>query len=114
MDTKFFPTKGKGMPGEELSHEPEDLRKHLLKSLDALKTKAVGMWYLHGPDRTTPYEVTLKAVNDLYKEGYFDRFAISNYMAWEVAEICELCDRNGWVKPVAYQGVYNALHRSVE
>ena len=27
------------------------------------------MWYLHGPDRTTPYEVTLKAVNDLYKEG---------------------------------------------
>lgn len=114
MDTKFFPTKGKGMPGEELSHEPEDLRKHLLKSLDALKTNHVNMWYLHGPDRTTSYEVTLKAVNDLYKEGYFDRFAISNYMAWEVAQICEICDRNGWVKPVAYQGVYNALHRSVE
>jgi aryl-alcohol dehydrogenase-like predicted oxidoreductase len=39
------------------------------------------MWYLHGPDRSTPYEVTLKAVNDLYKEGYFKRFGISNYMA---------------------------------
>jgi aflatoxin B1 aldehyde reductase len=114
MDTKFFPTKGKGMPGEELSHEPADLRKHLLKSLDALKTKKVDMWYLHGPDRTTPYEVTLKAVNDLYKEGYFERFAISNYMAWEVAEICEICGKNGWIKPVVYQGVYNVLHRSVE
>lgn len=114
MDTKFFPTRGKDMPGPELSHEPADLRKHLLQSLEALKCKKVDMWYLHGPDRTTPYEVTLKAVNDLYKEGYFERFAISNYMAWEVSHMLEICDRNGWVKPVAYQGVYNALHRSVE
>lgn len=40
------------------------------------------MWYLHGPDRSVPYEVTLKAVNDLYKEGKFKRFGISNYMAY--------------------------------
>ena len=40
------------------------------------------MWYLHGPDRSTPYEVTLKAVNDLYKEGKFKRFGISNYMSY--------------------------------
>ncbi len=40
------------------------------------------MWYLHGPDRTTPFEVTLKGVNDLYKEGKFKRFGISNYMAY--------------------------------
>ena len=40
------------------------------------------MWYLHGPDRSVPYEVTLKTVNDLYKEGKFKRFGISNYMAY--------------------------------
>jgi aflatoxin B1 aldehyde reductase len=40
------------------------------------------MWYLHGPDRTVPYEVTLKVVNDLYKEGLFKRFGISNYMSY--------------------------------
>ena len=45
------------------------------------------MWYLHGPDRKTPYEDTLRAVNELYKEGKFEKFGISNYMAWEVAEI---------------------------
>lgn len=56
----------------------------------------------------------MKAVNDLYKEGYFTRFAISNYQAWEVAQICEMCKANGWVMPSVYQGVYNALHRSVE
>ena len=49
------------------------------------------MWYLHGPDRTTPYIDTLPGVNELHKEGLFDKFTISNYMAWEVAQICEIC-----------------------
>ena len=40
------------------------------------------MWYLHGPDRSVPYEETLKTVNELYKEGYFKRFGISNYAAY--------------------------------
>lgn len=31
------------------------------------------------PDRSVPYEETFKAVNDLYKEGLFKRFGISNY-----------------------------------
>jgi aflatoxin B1 aldehyde reductase len=35
-------------------------------------------------------------------------------MAWEVAQICEICDRNGWIKPSVYQGIYNAIHRAVE
>ena len=43
--------------------------------------RSLEMWYLHAPDRTVPYEETLKAVNDLYKEGYFKRFGISNYMS---------------------------------
>lgn len=119
MDTKYYPTVGKGMsksdePSGGWTHKPEHLRENLENSLKALKTKKLDMWYLHGPDRTTPYEVTLKAVNDLYKEGLFTRFAISNYQAWEVAQICEICNANGWIKPSVYQGVYNALHRTVE
>ena len=72
------------------------------------------MWYLHGPDRTTPYEETLRAVNELYKEGKFKRFGISNYMSWEVAEIVYICRQNGYIQPTAYQGIYNAIHRNVE
>ena len=69
------------------------------------------MWYLHGPDRTTPYDVTMKAINDLYKEGHFKRFGISNYMSWEVAQMAELCRAHGWIQPTVYQGLYNAIHR---
>lgn len=117
MDTKFYPTAGKSAPGswdQGSRHTPQDLRQNLMASLKELKTDKIDMWYLHGPDRTTPYAETMKAVNDLYKEGYFKRLGISNYMAWEVAQICELCRANGWIMPSVYQGVYNALHRSIE
>ncbi|KAJ3810062.1 Aldo/keto reductase [Lentinula aff. lateritia] len=101
-------------PVEEIYHTYEDLKKHLLRSLKALNTEQLEMWYLHSPDRLTPYEVTMKAVNDLYKEGYFKKFAISNYMAWEVAEIVGICKANGYIIPSAYQGIYNAVHRAAE
>lgn len=117
MVTKYHTTYGKPGPDtwdKSLRHTPEMLRENLMTSLKSLKTDKLDMWYLHTPDRSTPYDVTMKAVNDLYKEGYFRRLGISNYMAWEVAQICELCRANGWKMPEVYQGVYNALHRSVE
>ncbi|OAP58153.1 hypothetical protein AYL99_07243 [Fonsecaea erecta] len=118
MATKFYPTANIVDPnapgGKGTTHCPEHLRENLLKSLKALQTEKIDLWYLHGPDRTTPYEVTLREVNNLHKEGYFTRFGISNYMSWEVAQICEICRRNGWIQPTVYQGLYNAIHRSVE
>ncbi|KAK9313978.1 NADP-dependent oxidoreductase domain-containing protein [Lipomyces starkeyi] len=114
METKYYPYAGRGYPGPQTTHSPEDLRKYLLESLQALKTDKVDMWYLHAPDRTTPFEVTFRAVNELHKEGYFNRFGISNYMAWEVAYINDMCIQNGWIRPTVYQGIYNAIHRAVE
>ncbi|EJD00802.1 Aldo/keto reductase [Fomitiporia mediterranea MF3/22] len=118
MDTKLYPNVSNVRlqhHGRELiSHKPEDLRKYLQIQLKALNTDKLEMWYLHGPDRTTPYEVTMKAVDELYREGYFKRFGISNYTSWEVAEIVTLCRERGYIQPTAYQGLYNAIHRGVE
>lgn len=118
METKLYPTisRDRLRQGSEpgISHSPEDLRKYLQIQLKALNTDKLEMWYLHGPDRTTPYDVTMKAINDLYNEGYFKRFGISNYMSWEVAEIVTLCRERGYIQPTAYQGLYNAIHRGVE
>ncbi|KAJ6511550.1 NADP-dependent oxidoreductase domain-containing protein [Mycena vitilis] len=117
METKIFPTKGKNagwLTAEELTHSPTDLRKGLKASLVALKTDKVHTFYLHAPDRGVPYEDTLREVNNIYVEGVFERFGLSNYPAWEVAQICEICKRNGWVMPTVYQGIYNALNRVVE
>ena len=119
MQTKFHATAGRqgARPATwsaELQHTPQQLRENLMISLKSLKTDKLDLWYLHTPDRTVPYEVTLKAVDELYQEGYFKRFGISNYQSWEVAQICELCRANGWKQPDVYQGIYNALHRGVE
>ncbi|KAH9483766.1 Aldo-keto reductase [Psilocybe cubensis] len=111
LETKLYPVKGGAEP---IAHDEAGLRKHLAVSLEALNVKSLEMWYLHGPDRTVPYEETLRVVNDLYKEGYFKRFGISNYTAWEVAEIVGICKANGYIQPSAYQGIYNAIHRAVE
>lgn len=53
-------------------------------------------------------------MNSLYNKGYFTRFGLSNYPAWEVAQICEICIQNGWKKPDVYQGAYNAFQRNIE
>ncbi|KZT65081.1 hypothetical protein DAEQUDRAFT_731814 [Daedalea quercina L-15889] len=39
--------------------------------LKALNADYLEAWYPYGPDWTTPYHVTFKAVNELYKEGKF-------------------------------------------
>jgi aflatoxin B1 aldehyde reductase len=115
MDTKLYPNAGGAMDkGEQYTHKPEDVRRGLLDSLRALKCEKIDMFYLHGPDRKTPFEDTLREVNELYREGLFSRFGISNYMSWEVAQICEICEKNGWIKPTVYQGIYHVLQRSIE
>jgi aflatoxin B1 aldehyde reductase len=115
MDTKLYPNAGTAMAkDEQYTHRPEDIRRGLMNSLKALKCDKIDMFYLHGPDRKTPFEDTLREVNKLHQQGLFRRFGISNYMSWEVAKICEICEKNGWIKPTAYQGIYHALQRSIE
>lgn len=42
------------------------------------------------------------------------RLGISNFTAFEVAEICLTAKYNGWVRPTVYQGMYNAITRSID
>jgi len=107
METKLYPS-------GPIRHTPEGIREYFAKSLEALKTDKVDLFYLHAPDRSTPWEVTFQTLNELHKEGKFNKLGISNYQSWEVAEIVMLCRAKGWIQPTVYQGIYNALHRTVE
>jgi aflatoxin B1 aldehyde reductase len=59
-------------------------------------------------------EDTLAEINACFAAGKFDAFGLSNFPAWQVVEICQFCQRQGYVLPRVYQGVYNALNRSAE
>lgn len=57
---------------------------------------------------------TLEVCDEMYREGKFGRLGLSNYAAWEVAEIWNICELKGWVRPSVYQAMYNAITRAIE
>jgi aflatoxin B1 aldehyde reductase len=102
LATKWYPHQ----PG---FHKPEVVREKLELSLKELQTDTVDIFYLHAADRATPFAETLEAVNQLHKEGKFVQLGLSNFTAFEVAEICILCAERGWARPTIYQAMYNAI-----
>ncbi|KAG0212334.1 hypothetical protein BGX28_006478 [Mortierella sp. GBA30] len=107
ISTKVYPLQ----PGD---HAPEPLTRQLYKSLEQLKVDKVKIFYLHAPDFYTPFEVTLRTVDKLYREGLFEQFGLSNFAAWQVALIHQIAESKGYIKPTVYQGWYNPLMRQVE
>jgi aryl-alcohol dehydrogenase (NADP+) len=84
------------------------------ESLKRLGTDYIDIYYLHKEDHATPLEETVRAMGDLIRQGKIRYFGVSNYRAWRVAEICNICDRNGIDRPVVSQPYYNAMNRMPE
>jgi aflatoxin B1 aldehyde reductase len=93
---------------------PGDPEKQLNESLEALKQDSVPIFYLHMPATEINLEDTLASVQAGYEAGKFEEFGLSNFPGWQVVEICQYCQRKGFVLPTVYQGVYNALNRTSE
>ncbi|KZO99160.1 Aldo/keto reductase [Calocera viscosa TUFC12733] len=107
IDTKVW-------PNAPNFHKAAGLREALLTSLKTLNRKSVRIFYLHAPDRTTPFEETCAELDKLHKEGLFEILGLSNFPAWEVAEMVTLCKERGWIQPKVYQAMYHALARGIE
>jgi len=84
------------------------------ESLKRLGTDYIDIYYLHKEDQSTPLEETVRAMGELMRAGKIRYFGVSNYRAWRVAEICNICDRLGIDRPVASQPYYNAMNRMPE
>jgi aryl-alcohol dehydrogenase (NADP+) len=84
------------------------------ESLKRLGTDYIDIYYLHVEDHATPLAETVRAMGDLLRQGKIRYFGVSNYRAWRIAEICNLCDRMGIDRPVVSQPYYHALYRVAE
>src|SRR3954467_9648301 len=84
------------------------------ESLKRLGTDHIDIYYLHKEDHATPLEETVRAMGDLIRAGKVRYFGVSNYRAWRVAEICNICDRLGIDRPAVSQPYYNAMNRMPE
>ncbi|KAK9780243.1 putative Aldehyde reductase [Seiridium cardinale] len=106
IDTKVSTSLGDGPPTTK-----DVVIKSGHESLEKLNTQSVNIYYLHSPDRRVPIEDTLEGVNELYKEGAFKRFGISNYLPHEIEDIVRITKERNWVRPSVYQGNYSAVAR---
>lgn len=88
--------------------------KQVNESLVRMKLDSVDTVFLHFPDPATPIISVLEAMADLHEQGKFRELGLSNFPAWMVADVWNICDKHGWVKPTVFEGVYNPLTRRAE
>jgi aryl-alcohol dehydrogenase-like predicted oxidoreductase len=109
LATKVRGNMGAGPDDEGLSH------RHIMKavedSLRRLQTDTLDLYQAHWPDAATPIEETLRAFDDLVRQGKVRHIGVSNYVAWELMQALWTSDRNGLVLFETIQPHYNLVHR---
>jgi aryl-alcohol dehydrogenase-like predicted oxidoreductase len=83
-------------------------------SLRTLGTDYVDLLQVHFPDPGTPIEETLRALDDLVRQGKVRYIGCSNYAAWQVCEALWTSRNQGLAPFVSVQVPYNMLERGVE
>ena len=83
-------------------------------SLKRLRTDWIDLYQLHTPDPKTPLEETLRALDDLVKQGKVRAIGCSNLPAAGINEAAAISSRNGLAAFVTAQDEYSLLMRDVE
>jgi aryl-alcohol dehydrogenase-like predicted oxidoreductase len=104
-----------------LGKGPNDVgssRYHLIqsaeRSLKRLGTDYIDIYHLHGFDATSPVEETLRALDDLVREGKIRYIACSNFSGWHLMKSLSVTERYGWSRYVGHQVYYSLVGRDYE
>ena len=112
LATKIGHRGGRGPNDSGLSRE------HIIQgvevSLKRLGTDYIDIYYAHTPDYSTPIEETLRAFDQLVRQGKVRYVACSNIRAWQLTKSLWVSDKNNLARYDCIQSVYNLLTRDVE
>ncbi len=104
-----------------LGKGPNDVgssRYHLIqsaeRSLKRLGTDYIDIYHLHGFDAISPVEETLRALDDLVREGKVRYIACSNFSGWHLMKSLSVSERYGWSRYVGQQAYYSLVGRDFE
>ncbi|GAA0325240.1 aldo/keto reductase family protein [Actinoallomurus spadix] len=110
--TKVYWPTGSGPNDRGLS------RKHIFESIHGslrrLQTDYVDLYQAHRFDHETPLEETLKAFDDLVRQGKVLYIGVSEWRAEEIARALKIADEMGLDRIVSNQPQYNMLWRVIE
>jgi len=112
LATKCRMRVGPGANDEGLS------RRHIMKaaedSLRRLRTDYIDLYQPHSFDPETPIEETLRALDDLVRQGKVRYLGCSNYPAWQIALALGVSAQHDWERFNCVQPRYNLLYREIE
>lgn len=83
-------------------------------SLRRLGTDYIDLYYIHRFDPHTPYEETMRALDDLVRSGKVRYIGASNYAAWQLCRANAVAEMAGGVQFVASQSHWHMLERGIE
>ena len=93
-------------------------RKHILDSVEGslrrLGVDYIDLYQLHRPDRQTPIEETLSALDDLVRAGKVRYIGCSNFLAYQVALALGCSEARRYASFVSVQPCYNLIFRQYE
>jgi aryl-alcohol dehydrogenase-like predicted oxidoreductase len=83
-------------------------------SLQRLRTDWIDLYQLHRPDAATPIEETLRALDNLVRQGKVRHIGCSNLTGAQIAEAQQTAQRHGLAHFIAAQDQYSLLARGIE
>jgi aryl-alcohol dehydrogenase-like predicted oxidoreductase len=112
LATKF------AMPMDAAGTKTGASRRYIMAAVEAsltrLKTDWIDLYQLHRPDPLTPIEETLRALDDLVRQGKVRYVGCSNLRAWQVVEAQWTAKHLGLNAFIACQDEYSLLVRDIE
>jgi aryl-alcohol dehydrogenase-like predicted oxidoreductase len=83
-------------------------------SLRRLGTDYIDLYQMHFPDRVTPIEETMRALDDVVRSGKVRYVGCSNYDGWQVVEAQWVARTEHGTPFISAQNQYNLLDRRIE
>lgn len=107
-----------GMPTGEGPLHRGGSRRYVTAAIEAslrrLGTDYIDVYQMHAPDRETPIEETLRALDDAVRAGKIRYLGCSNFAGWQIANADWCARAAGLNRFVSAQNNYSLLERSVE
>ena len=93
-------------------------RRHIMESVEGslkrLGTDRIDIYFIHRFDDRTPLEETLRAMDDLVRQGKVLYPAASNFAAWQTAKALGISAREGYAPLACIQPMYSLVKRQAE
>ncbi len=93
-------------------------RRHIMLqvegSLRRLNTDRIDLYFVHHFDASTDMEETLRALDDLVRQGKVLYLGVSNWAAWQIAKALGISPRTGLTRFECIQPMYNLAKRQAE